>query len=265
MLLRGPYSPGLNDSRMRAHGDLAAHRKRYFERRPSNLLFLVRSRYQWMNEYVEGKERVIEIGAGPGFSKEIIRNPKLELTEIEKYPWVSRALDALAPDLEDSSVDALISSHMIHHLAHPPVFFRAMRRVLKPGGVLLIQEIQTSLLMRALLQLMRHEGWSYEVDVFKDDAPANDPREPWSANCAIPDLLFRDPERFHANVPGFKIVRNELCEGLIFPLSGGIAAKAPTVNLPFFVLRGVALLDRLLIALAPSVFALGRRVVLQKI
>lgn len=265
MLLRGPHSPGLNDSRMRAHGDLALHRARYFERRPSNLLFLVRSRYEWMNEYVDGLQRVVEIGAGPGFAAEIILNPNLELTEIKKYPWVSRALDALAPDLEENSVDALISSHMIHHLAHPAVFFRAMRRILKPGGVLLIQEIQTSLLMRVFLRLMRHEGWSYEVDVFQDKTPANDPRDPWSANCAIPELLFRDPERFHRNIPGFKIVRNELCEGLIFPLSGGVTAKAPTINLPFFMLRGVALLDRLLIALAPSVFALGRRVVLKKI
>src|SRR4051812_34905436 len=88
-------------------------------------------------------------------------------------------------------------------------FFAGARSKLKPYGMILIQEINTSLMMRALLRVMRHEGWSYEVDVFDETAVANDPKDPWSANCAIPQMLFDDERRFLANVPGFRIELNQ--------------------------------------------------------
>jgi SAM-dependent methyltransferase len=165
---------------------------------------------------------------------------------------------------EDDSVDAIINSHMIHHLATPVKFFREIHRVLKPNGLLLAPDLNTSLCMRLLLRMMRHEGWSYDVDVFDENAVTNDPNDPWSANCAIPELLFSNPERFHQAMPGLKIIRNELCECMLFPLSGGVIAKTRTINLPKFGLKMVHLGDRLLVGLCPSVFALGIRVVIQK-
>jgi SAM-dependent methyltransferase len=263
-LLRGPYRPSHAENRMQGEGDVAAARDDFFARKPSNLAFLLEQRYGWMNPYVQGLETVVEVGSGPGFAREFIRHPHLLMTDVQARPWIDREVDALAPPFGDGSVDAVISCHMIHHLAQPQAFFAAMRRILRPGGYLIISEINTSLLMRILLRAMRHEGWSYEIDVFEPSIPANDPSDPWSANCAIPMLLFGDERRFCANVPGFSILRNELHECFIFPLSGGVVSKTATVNLPRAALRAVALLDRLLIATLPSVFALGRRVVLQK-
>jgi hypothetical protein len=63
-------------------------------------------------------------------------------------------------------------------------------RKLKPGGRIIIQDIYTSTIMKVALRVMRHEGWSEEVNVFDRAAVCNDPDDPWSANCSIPKLLF---------------------------------------------------------------------------
>ena len=80
---------------------------------------------------------------------------------------------------------------------------------------------------------MRHEGYSYNKDVFNEKNLANDPSDPWSANCAIPEMLFKDHVKFEKEVP-FKVIHNKLNEFLLLPLSGGVIAKSKTINLPFF-------------------------------
>jgi SAM-dependent methyltransferase len=168
------------------------------------------------------------------------------------------------PPFEPDSVDVIICSHMIHHMAQPVKFFANVRPILRAGGRVLIQDLNTSLIMRLMLHAMRHEGWSYDVNVFDRDAVTNDPKDPWSANCAIPEMLFRSSEEFERAVPGYEVTKNELNECLLFPLSGGVIAKTPMPELPRIVLTGVKALDRLLVKAAPTVFAVGRSVVLTK-
>src|SRR5689334_15461377 len=77
MLLRGPYDPR-RQVRARPRADRRAHSERvlrnsreiFLTHRPRNLEFLLRQRYDWMNPYVEGKRRVVELGAGAGLSRE---------------------------------------------------------------------------------------------------------------------------------------------------------------------------------------------------
>ena len=119
--------------------------------------------------------------------------------------------------------------------------------------------------MRLLQRIMKNEGWSFHIDVFDKHAsclPSSG--DPWVANTAIPGLLFSSSAAFEARVEGFEMVRNELCEGLIFPLSGGLLAKVPAPPLPRALLELVDRIDDRAIALFPNVFALGRRVVLRK-
>lgn len=263
-LLPRTFFPRHEENRMKSEGDVARARDFFLARRPSNLSFLLEQRYGWMNEYLEGRKTVIELGSGAGFSREFIRNPNLKLTDVANHPWIDMHVDAMSLPFEPGSVDAIICSHMIHHVARPKLFFEQAMRVLAPGGVILISEIETSLMTRALLRLMRHEGWSYDCKVFDISTVANDPVDPWSANCAIPELLFTEPARFEAEVGGLKVARNELTECLVFPLSGGVIAKSRTVNLPRALLKLVHRLDQVLIGVAPRVFAMGRRVVLRK-
>jgi hypothetical protein len=143
-------------------------------------------------------------------------------------------------------------------------FFKKVHPILREGGRIVIQDLNTALIMRALLFVMRHEGWSYDIDVFDEDTVTNDPEDPWSANCAIPELLFRSSVAFEAAVPGYEVVKNELNECLLFPLSGGVIAKTNVPELPGVLLGAVKALDRVLVKALPSVTALGRSVVLKK-
>lgn len=261
------YFPNHTENRMKNEGDVKAARQHFYSKKPNNLTFLLRERYGWMNDFIlESDTRIFELGAGPGFSKSFITNSHLSITDILENDWIDLRVDALSLPFKDGEVDVLICSHMIHHLAHPKIFFEKVAQVLRPGGVVLVSEIDTTgFLMRFLLRLMRHEGWSYEVDVFSDTEVANDPIDPWSANCAIPEMLFRDEKKFHETVPQLKIEKNELTECLIFPISGGVIAKTPTVNLPNGILSLLRSLDGILIKYFPAFFAMGRRVVLRKI
>lgn len=258
------YFPKHSQNRMQLEGDLKKARKRFFNERPNNLLFLLEQRYMWMNEYIYDQQSIFELGCGAGLSKAFIVNENLRLTDVSNENWVDLYVNAMELPFPDNSVDILICSHMIHHLANPLRFFEGACRVLRPGGLILISEINTSLLMRFLLRVMRHEGWSYEVNIFDKNEIANDPSDPWSANCAIPEMLFKDSQSFEKALPQFRVIRNELTECLIFPLSGGVIARSPSITLSFSILRLIAKIDNFLIMIFPKLFALGRRVVLQK-
>lgn len=237
----------------------------FLKNRPRNLEFLFKKRFEWMNEYTDGKSLVVDLGSGLGFSREFIKNPKLVLTDINDYPWIDQHVDALNLPFEDGSVDVFICSHVIHHLAYPMVFFENIHRKLSPGGYVLVQELEISLAFKVLLRLMKSEGWNTTVDVFNRSEQCTEyDKDPWSANCAIPHLLFSSPEKFEREIKGLKIVRNELTEFLIFPLSGGVLVKVPVPTLPLFLLKAIDMLDSVLVFLFPGLFALGRRVVLQK-
>lgn len=267
-ILGKTYFPSHNANKMTGEGDTQAARINFLENRFRNLDRLLKSRYAWMNTFLREKDMVvIEIGCGAGFSPLYLQQKPL-LTDAILNPWVDKVIDATNINLPDSSVDVLIASHTIHHFYTPYVFFFEALRVLKPNGFLLIQEINTSLLMRTLLRLMKHEGWSYDVDVFDKKAIVNDPSDLWSANCAVPQLLFQNPDKFSQTFKNehyyFDVQLNKVNECLLFPLSGGVIAKTKVPLLPSRMLDFIEMLDSFLCKLAPSIFALGRSVVLQK-
>lgn len=264
IFLNKTYFPSHDDNLMSNEGDVANSRKNFIDKRFTNLNELLKSRYSWMNKFLNNKEKIIEVGAGTGFSKFFINKPVI-LTDTVKNSWIGEKVDATKMPYEDSSVDAIIASHCIHHMYSPLKFFTECNRVLKDNGILLIQEINTSLLMRLLLKINRHEGWSYEVDVFNENEIVNDPNDIWSANCAIPELLFSNSKNFEKKIKFMKILKNDLNEFLIFPLSGGVIAKRKMIEIPKFFYPLIKLIDKLLIFLAPNIFALGRSVVLKNI
>lgn len=264
LLLGGTFLPTHAQNRMHHEGDVAGARKRFLDTRFRNLEALLGQRYQWMNDYLRPGDQVVEFGCGAGFSRLYLRADKLLLTDYVEQEWVDLRADAMNPPFEPSSIDAIICSHMIHHMAQPVLFFRKAHALLRPGGRIIIQDLNTALLMRLLLRAMRHEGWSYDIDVFDPSKVTNDPSDPWSANCAIPELLFESSAAFEAKVPGFRVLLNELNECMLFPLSGGVIAKTPVPELPGWVLSLVQRLDRVLVRAAPGLFAMGRSVVLEK-
>lgn len=265
ILLKKPYRPAHKDNRMRDEGDVAKARKSYFSKPSNNLNFLLAGRYSWMNDYIKETDSGLEIGAGTGISKIFIKNKYFLLTDFCENEWLDvKNVDALATPFNNESFDFIISSNMVHHVPFPKKFFKEMSRILRPGGVLLIQDINASFFMRVILRLMRHEGYSYDLDVFDEECICTDKKDLWSANCAISDILFKDKNKFERELPFFKIEKHEFSEFFIFLNSGGVIAKTFFVPLPVWALKFTKILDDVLSGIFPEILALQRRVVLRK-
>ena len=250
--------------RLRQGGDLKASREGFLASRFNNLDYLLRTRYDWMKPWIKPSSRIAEFGAGAGFSS-LYLDTKLIVSDVVENDWVDVAMDATQMAFADASLDAIIISNALHHFAAPTKFLTEAVRVMKDGGLILVGDAYCSLLLRIILRMAHHEGYSYDADVFDRHAVANYPKDPWLGNNAISNLLFDTKEEFEAQFPDLEIVMDQPCECLLFLLSGGVTSKAPVPELPVLVLDWIAGIDRALVKFAPNLFALSRRTVLKKV
>jgi SAM-dependent methyltransferase len=264
-VLTRPYAPRHDENRMAHEGDTHRARAYFFDKAPQNLKVLLKHRYEWMNRFIGSDDLGVEVGCGTGISREFIRSKRYFLSDVSDYDWLDyKHVDAMNTPFADGSFDFVVSSNMIHHVAQPLLFFREMERILKPSGKLIIQEVNASLALRVALRLMRHEGYSYEPNVFDPEQICNDPVDPWSANCAIPNLLFDDRAEFEKHVPAFKMVHAGFREFTCMFNCGGVIAKTTCVPLPKWLVYVMYGIDTILTAVAPGLFAMQRQIVLEK-
>jgi len=224
----------------------------------------MKERYEWMSPYLLGKERIVELGAGPGLSREHLKDSKIEVTDIIPNKWIDAQVDATELPYSPDSIDVVICSHMIHHVATPSALIRRIGEVLKPGGVLLINETKASLLHRLLMSVMKNEGWSYDIEIFDESSKAKERNNPLEGNNAIADLLFNDHKKFISEFPEFSIEKDQFTETFLFLLSGGVGGEVFTIELPKSALKLFQKIDLILSHHLPSLFSLSRRIVLKK-
>ncbi|MGA8757240.1 MAG: methyltransferase domain-containing protein [Stellaceae bacterium] len=217
-----------------------------------------------MNSFIKPGDTIVEIGAGAGLSREFIVE-EIILTDVLPFPWMNVCGDALRLPFGIEKIDALICANVMHHVAAPVSFIAEMHRCLKPGGHVLIVEPNPSFLFLLALRIMRHEGWSFDIDVFNPAARVNDPADPWSGNNALSYLLFEDKKNFSARIKGFEVIYDYFSECLMLLLSGGVTAKTRTVELSTSILTAVDYIDGMLCRLLPMIFAMRRSVVLRKL
>lgn len=263
LFLNKQFIPKPDSNRMNQVDDVQASREDFIQNRPGNLSYLLEKRYAWMNQFIETNDVGIEVGCGNGLSEFFITNKNFSLTDFTNYSWIAKKVDALNMPYESNSLDFIVSSNMIHHLAKPSDFFNECLRVLKPKGKLIIQEINGSFFLRLILKLMNHEGYNYDVDPFDKNCICNDPENLWSGNNVLPNLLFDDMKHFESHFD-FKCLYQSFNEFTIFPLSGGVTAKTKTIQLPRTILNMFNGLDNLLIGISKNTFALQRKIVLEK-
>ena len=155
---------------------------------------------------------------------------------------------------------------MIHHIPFPIKFFKETNRILKKGGRLIIFESYCSLFFQLATILMKHEGFDFTLNVWDEKNPKSDENNAWHGNIAVPHLIFDDKEKFKNNLGNyFDVHYEELTECLIFINSGGVTSKTKCIPMNHFFLSILNLIDKLLVKILPSVFCMGRRIVLKKI
>ena len=259
------YKQAIGSSRMGHSGDLNSARAIYLEGKNPNLNWLIESRFAWMNKFIVHDSTGIELGAGFAPSKNFIKAERFLVSDFNDSDWLDlKHINALDTGFEPESFDFVIVSNTIHHLAFPEKFLNEASRILKRNGVLIIQDIYTSLITRILLKIMRHEGFDENIDVFNRLIACNDTNDPWSANCSIPKLLFKSLDRFNQEFPMWEIIHYKNAECLKFINSGGVIAKTHYIRLGPKMLRMQDKLDQVLCRFLPEVFSLQIQVVLKK-
>ena len=245
-------------------------RDKIFNHCSNNLKFLLNKRFKWMEKFINKKNNkiIIELGSGSGCIKKIIKKKNLILTDIVKYKWIDKKIDMLKINLGNkyiNKVDIFIINHALHHCPNPVKSLRLISKYLRPNGLVLINEPETSYFLKLIQFITSDEGWSYKKNIFNNKKNLFKNNDPWFSNTAIGELLFKNQEKFKKEFPKFKFLKNELSEFLIFINSGGVNSNIPKIPLNNFFLNIINLIDNFLILIFPSIFALNRSVVLQKI
>lgn len=98
---------------------------------------------------------VVELGSGMGTIKEVIAD--CVTTDLFKNPWLDRQENAYQLSFADGSVSNLILFDVWHHLRFPGAALAEFRRVLAPGGRLIVFDPAMSWTGRLVYGLFHHE------------------------------------------------------------------------------------------------------------
>ena len=253
-------------NRMKSIANTKIARDLYYSSKSKNLKYLLEKRYLWMNNFIEKNDKGIEVGSGAGFTKDFIKNNNFKLTDLGNDPHLDhKNIDAQNTGFDNDSLDFVIASNMIHHMPYPIKFFKEMNRILKKDGKLIVFESYCSIFFQLATLIMKHEGFDFTLNVWDEKNPKSDEENAWHGNIAVPHLLFDDNEGFKNNLGHlFKIEYEKLTECLIFLNSGGVTSKTACVPMNKFFLDILHKIDKFLIKFFPSIFCMGRRIVLIK-
>jgi SAM-dependent methyltransferase len=105
---------------------------------------------QVLNEICPRRGRLLEVGSFLGLLLERFRATGWDVTGLEPYQPVAdyarakfghKIVEALLPDsgLPEASFDAVVMLHVIEHMPDPAKNVREARRILRPGGVMVVE------------------------------------------------------------------------------------------------------------------------------
>ncbi len=255
-----------NENKMNSLANTKIARDLYFSSKSQNLKFLLDQRFSWMNDFIQKDDIGIEVGSGAGFAKEFIRNKKFKISDLGKDDHLDfKNIDAQNTGFDNESFNFVIASNMIHHIPYPIKFFREMNRILKKNGKLIIFEAYCSIIFQLVTLVMKHEGFDFTIDVWDEENPKSDIDNAWHGNIAVPHLIFDDKNKFDKNLGKyFKLEYEKLTECTIFLNSGGVTSKTSFIPMNNFLLKILNFIDIILVKCFPSIFCMGRRIVLTK-
>ena len=258
------FSKGQN--RMNEMGNVNIAIKLFKENKSANLRFLLKKRFGWMNKFIKPDDLGVELGSGPGFSKEFIKSKNFKTSDLSNHDHLDiKNIDAQDTKFKNETFDFVVASNMIHHIPYPIKFFREVNRILKKGGKLIIFESYCSIAFQLATIIMKHEGFDFTMNVWDEKNPKSDEHDLWAGNIAVPHLIFDNKEDFKKHLGNqFEIKYEKFTECLIFLNSGGVSSKTYYIPMNNFFIKILDILDQILTTIFPKIFAMGRRLVLIK-
>jgi SAM-dependent methyltransferase len=99
--------------------------------------------------------RVVEIGSGIGNLK--AHYAGAITTDLFPNPWLDLVCDGYELPFQDGSLSHLVMFDVFHHLEAPAAFLKEARRVLSPGGRVVVFDLYMSLASRPVFEYLHHE------------------------------------------------------------------------------------------------------------
>jgi len=184
---------------------LIAEHRRIWERKSALRRIYKEEFFSRLLSFCQRGRVSVEVGAGPGFLKEIL--PDLISTDVVQCPWLDVAADAQCLPFKTASVTNLVGLDVLHHFETPLTFLTEAKRVLTTGGRLILVEPWVTPFSYFIYRYLHQEDCDLSARPLEGKAIRfASVKKAFDGNQAIPYLLFgpRTLTKTLEFVPGFK-------------------------------------------------------------
>jgi ubiquinone/menaquinone biosynthesis C-methylase UbiE len=115
-------------------------------------ILICQMRQQWQIVAIDLAQNMLQIAATHVQAHNLQQQIKLEFVDAKCLPY------------KDQQFDMVISNSLVHHLPHPLVFFKELKRVLKPHGAILIRDLFRPANEESLNLLVASIGEDFDQD-----------------------------------------------------------------------------------------------------
>jgi SAM-dependent methyltransferase len=197
---------------------------------------------------------ILELGSGGSYLKDL--EPSIITSDVVANV-ADQIIDARHLPFADNSVQALVLTHVFHHIPDVDAFLKEAERVLIPGGVISMIEVAHTPFARFFFKNFHHEPY---LDNCRDWAFAQNDSM-MDSNQALSWMVFvRDRAEFEKRHPNLKIETLALLPWFTYFVSGGVTIRDVVPNFLNAPLAGV---EHLLKPFAP-IFSLHWHICIRK-
>lgn len=194
-----------------------AQNRRQWENKPT-----LRAVYEDLYRKMDGECRsgpTLEIGAGSGNFKQYRQD--VVASDITSAPWLDLVADAEKLPFKQSAFSNIVIFDVLHHLEFPRMFFAEARRVLIPGGRIVMVEPAITPVSWFFYRFFHQEPFDLSADPLLE-GKASVAKDPYAANQAIPTLLVtRYARRLALLFPDLRVRHVRWLSLFAYPLTGG--------------------------------------------